>query len=459
MRLLPGFHKVRDSLPDEFVAAKDWRRRIATLAGAVLIGLAALGFAWAGDRAQHLFFVLQAARPWVNVVMTPMVFVAIALVTARYAPQTRGSGIPQVIAAARAPDSEESQALVSLKTAIAKVGLTVAGLFGGAAVGREGPTVQLAAALMVQVHKLLRVPLTAGVLIAGGAAGVAAAFNTPLAGIAFAIEELAVAYEQRVAVLVMGAVMISGLTAQGIAGDYVYFGELNGALEVKTVIIAAPLAGIGGGVLGGLFSRLLLAMRGKHGRWSAGITRRPLVTALVCGLVVGAIGWATGGATSGTGYGPTAMLLEGRRQRVLVRPGQVRQRARHLRQWHSGRDLRALAGDRSGLRRSADPAIRQPRGRPDRSDGDGRILHRRRPRAADCGDHSQRGDREQLCHPAAVRDRADRRLGRRAGVPRPALSQAGGGLPARSAARSGRAATPPIKRLGPPRTAGGILQI
>lgn len=311
MRLPTGWNSVRDSLPDEFVAARDWRRRIATLLGAILIGLAALGFAWAGDRAQHLFFVLQARAPWANVVVTPAIFVLIAILTVRFAPATRGSGIPQVIAAARQTETAASGILVSLKTAIAKVALTVVGLLGGAPVGREGPTVQLAAALMVQVHKLLRVPLTAGVLIAGGAAGVAAAFNTPLAGIAFAIEELAVAYEQRVAVLVMGAVMIAGLTAQGVAGEYVYFGQLEGTLHLSTVLVAAPLAGIGGGLLGGLFSRLFLALKVPGGQWAARLGTRPVRTALFCGLVVGAIGWATGGATSGTGYGPTALLLSG----------------------------------------------------------------------------------------------------------------------------------------------------
>ncbi len=311
MRFPANWTQVRESLPHTIVAAADWQRRAATLVGAVLIGLAALAFAWAGDRAQHLFFVMQAARPWTNLLVTPVMFVLIAGVTLRFAPETRGSGIPQVIAAARSPDDLGSGALVSLKAAFAKVGLTIAGLFGGAAVGREGPTVQLAAALMVQVHRIFRVPLTAGVLIAGGAAGVAAAFNTPLAGIAFAIEELAVAYEQRVALLVMGAVMIAGLTAQGIAGEYVYFGQLDGDVHLSTVLIAAPLAGVAGGMLGGLFSRTLLALRGPGGRWSRLFGKRPVVTALACGLVVGAIGWATGGATAGTGYGPTEMLLGG----------------------------------------------------------------------------------------------------------------------------------------------------
>ena len=152
------------------------------------------------------FCPLSTANPIVvHLVVTPLVFVLIGWLTVRYAPQSTGSGIPQVIAASHAPHSANSHRLVSIKVAIAKALLTFGGLFGGASVGREGPTVQLAAAIMLRVHRLFNVRITPGIYIAGGAAGVAAAFNTPLAGIAFAIEELAVAYEQRVAVLVMGA--------------------------------------------------------------------------------------------------------------------------------------------------------------------------------------------------------------------------------------------------------------
>ena len=312
MRLL---RNLRSRFPSDAAAKiarpEDWARRSATLAAAILIGLAALGFAWAGDWAQGMFQAQVTLRPWLHLVLTPLTFLVIAMLTYRLAPEARGSGIPQVIAASRQPGSVVADALVSLRAAIAKTVLTVAALFGGAPVGREGPTVQLSAAIMVQVNRLFRVNLTAGVYIAGGAAGVAAAFNTPLAGIAFAIEELAVAYEQRVAVLVMGAVMIAGLTSQGIAGSYVYFGAIKGSLPVATVLIAAPIAGLVGGMLGGLFARLLLALRGPGSHFAGLLKKRPLAVALACGAVVGVLGFATSGATSGTGYEPTRLLLEG----------------------------------------------------------------------------------------------------------------------------------------------------
>ncbi|WP_247710643.1 chloride channel protein [Qipengyuania aestuarii] len=312
MALLPRRPRFLDGkMPQELVSADDWKRRIAMLVSAVLIGLAALLFAELGDHAQALFSSVRSEHVWLPLVLTPATFLIVAALTRRFASEAGGSGIPQVMAASRDPMGPAARALMSLRAACAKIVLTVVALCGGASVGREGPTVQLAGSIMVQVHRLFRLRVTPGVIIAGGAAGVAAAFNTPLAGIAFAIEELATAYEQRVAVLVMGAVMIAGLTAQGLAGDYIYFGLLQGSLPLTTVLIAAPLAGLFGGVLGGLFSRLFLMLRGPEGRWSAVLGKRPLLTAALCGVVVGLLVFLTDGDAAGTGYEPTRALLEG----------------------------------------------------------------------------------------------------------------------------------------------------
>ncbi len=305
------FRRVGAALPEEVTEADVWRKRLAMLVSALLIGVFAVLFAWAGDYAQRTFAGIAGEQRYAPLILTPFLFVVIAALTRSLAPEARGSGIPQVIAASRHPDGPISMTLLSVRTGLAKLALSVGALFGGASVGREGPTVQLGAAVMVQVHRLFGAKLTPGVLIAGGAAGVAAAFNTPLAGIAFAIEELAVAYEQRVAVLVMGAVMVAGLTSQGIAGGYVYFGHVGHGLPLVSVLVAAPLAGVVGGALGGLFSRAFLALRGPDGRWKSTLGKRPLLTAFVCGLIVAVLGIATGGSTWGTGYEPTRELLAG----------------------------------------------------------------------------------------------------------------------------------------------------
>jgi len=310
---LTGFAK--DQLPaDSSERALDAlsvaRRRIATGIAAVLLGLFAIAFAKLGDLAQHVFHIFSAASPYGAILLTPFVFAGVVYVTQRWAPEARGSGIPQVIAASRDPQASADGPLISVKTAFAKLSMTLVMLSAGGSVGREGPTVQISAAIMVAVHKMLRVPITAGVLIAGGAAGVASAFNTPLAGVAFAIEELASAYEQKVAVLVMAAVMIAGLVSLGVAGDYIYFGAMRETLNLKAVLMVAPIAGITGGLLGGLFSRALLGFLKPKRTWLNALKRRPILMAAICGFVVAAVGILSSGATWGTGYETTRSLVE-----------------------------------------------------------------------------------------------------------------------------------------------------
>jgi len=286
------------------------RLRLAAVAGAILLALAATAFAMLGDMAQFLFLAAIGRAAWVEFVLPPLGFALCAWLTVRFWPEARGSGIPQVIAAVEHPTRGARAALVSLRTAMAKFWLTLGMLLAGGSVGREGPTVQISAAIMVAVHRLLRVPVGAGVLIAGGAAGVSAAFNTPLAGVSFAIEELASAYEQRVTMLVMSAVMVAGLVTLGISGDYVYFGAMQGSLSLRAVLIVAPLAGVLGGLAGGLFSLLLIAFARQELPVIKAMRARPVLLAFGCGAVVALCGWLTHNATWGTGYAMTRSLIE-----------------------------------------------------------------------------------------------------------------------------------------------------
>jgi len=291
-----------------------WKSRTAATGGAICVGLFAWGFARAADQSQHLFGRLVALWPWAPLVLTPLGFLLLVWSTRRFAPLARGSGIPQVIAAARQPGAADG--FVSLRTALFKVVATLLALLVGGSVGREGPTVQVGAALMVAFHRLLRMPVNAAVIIAGGAAGVAAAFNTPIAGVAFALEELAAAYEQRLTLLVMATVVIAGLIPLSLAGDYVYFGVVAGSMSALHALPAALLIGLVGGASGGLFSRVSLALL----KPTSFIGRRPLTSALALGLVVAVIGVASSNLTWGTGYDTARTLVEGGRQPFWFAP-------------------------------------------------------------------------------------------------------------------------------------------
>ena len=288
-------------------------------AGAILVGLVALLFAELANDVIAIFKGWVAKIWWLPLILTPLGVAAIAIATRRFTPEGKGSGIPQVIAATGKPE-DSLDTLISLRVGIAKLLMTAAGLLAGASVGREGPTVQVSAAVMARVHRLLRVPITSGVIIAGGAAGVAAAFNTPLAGVAFAIEELASSFEQRVALLVMSAILIAGIVSLGIAGDYVYFGSMPETLGLGRTLIVAPVAGVVGGLSGGLFARLVLALTYNRGRYLGPLTKRPLLWAILCGVAIAAIGIFTG-VTWGTGYAEAKAAVEGAHETLWFGPG------------------------------------------------------------------------------------------------------------------------------------------
>ena len=292
---------------------------MAAATGAVLVGLIALLFAEMANEAISIFKGWVARLWWLPFVLTPAGVAAIAIATRRFTPEGKGSGIPQVIAATENPE-RSLETLISLRVGIAKLLMTAAGLLAGASVGREGPTVQVSAAIMARVHRLFRVPITSGVIIAGGAAGVAAAFNTPLAGVAFAIEELANSFEQRVALLVMTAILIAGIVSLGIAGDYVYFGTMPETLSLGRTLVIAPVTGILGGLSGGLFARLVLAITYNRKRYLGPLANRPVLWSLLCGSGIALIGIYTG-VTWGTGYAEAKAAVEGVHETLWFGPG------------------------------------------------------------------------------------------------------------------------------------------
>ena len=106
--------------------------------------------------------------------------------TVRFFPGTAGSGIPQVMVALQEDvGAATRRRIVSLRLSLAKIVLTSAGLLGGLAIGREGPSVQVAAGVMMPCAALAAAQDRMdphALLVAGGAAGIAAAFNAPLAG-------------------------------------------------------------------------------------------------------------------------------------------------------------------------------------------------------------------------------------------------------------------------------------
>jgi H+/Cl- antiporter ClcA len=153
-----------------------------------------------------------------------------------------------------------------------------------------------------------------GLILAGAAAGVAAAFNTPLAGIVFAIEEMGRAFEQRNAGLVLIAVILAGIASLGLVGNYSYFGSTSSMLIVTIDWVGVLICGVAGGLGGALFAKLVLKGSSALQAWVAIQRRsRALWLAGLCGLIVALCGLASHGATYGTSYEAARQAVEGGR--------------------------------------------------------------------------------------------------------------------------------------------------
>jgi len=288
-----------------------WQRRSIFWIGGLLIGLATVAFAFAADYAQHLFRLVNHAYPYAPLVMTPAGLALSFWITRRYFQNSQGSGIPQAIAARHLADEDERSRLLSLRIAIGKILLTVFALGVGASVGREGPSVQVGASIMHALGKG-RFRRHQGLVLAGAAAGIAAAFNTPLAGLVFGIEEMSRSFEHRMSGFVLGAIIAAGLVSLFFLGDYVYFGQTAVKMSGYRDIPAVFICGIAGGLLGGLFSRILLyVLGGPAGRLGNFIRLHPIVFAALCGLGTAICGILSGGTTYATGYDEARTILQG----------------------------------------------------------------------------------------------------------------------------------------------------
>ncbi|RXH21886.1 chloride channel protein [Bradyrhizobium nanningense] len=287
-----------------------WQRRAIFLLGGIGVGATAVALAQLADLAQHAFALLLAKSRYAVLAVTPLGFVLSAYLTIRLFPNAQGSGIPQAIAARHLTDQSARESLVSIRIAIGKTILTLLGLLCGGSVGREGPTVQVGASIMFALGRVSprRQP---GLILAGAAAGVAAAFNTPLAGIVFGIEEMSRAFETRTSSLIIAAVIAAGLTSLALAGNYAYFGSSAMSLARGTDWLAVPLCGVAGGLAGGLFSRIVIAMaRGFKNPLGYAIKDHPLWFAFACGIAVAICGLVSGDTIYGTGYVQVKTALE-----------------------------------------------------------------------------------------------------------------------------------------------------
>ena len=280
-----------------------WRTNMVFWGGAILVGLVAAVFALMADQADHLFRKIIAYNEYLPLIITPAGFVLTVYLTRKIFSGAEGSGIPQTLIALADPGSSMSNRLLSIRIVVGKVLMAVLALCSGASLGREGPTVHLGAAILHSLGKYAHLPTRyyeRGLILTGGGAGIAAAFNTPLAGIIFAIEEMARSYDRRNSGMMLVGVVLAGMTAIVVhQSNYSYYGTAPAELDFSWVWLGVVVCGVVGGLFGGLFSQVLII---GSKRLRPYMQTHWVVIALVCGISVAALSILSNGTANGTGY-------------------------------------------------------------------------------------------------------------------------------------------------------------
>jgi len=294
------------------LSVNKWKVRLVLWGSAIFLGLIAALFALGSHHSDKLYHQLYQEHPLIAYVLPPLGLTLIAWLTRRFFQGSEGSGIPQAIAALSMKSHKMRSKVLSLKVAFAKIFLTCLGLLSGASIGREGPTVHVGASIMYSLRKFIPNlrgrDMTRVLILAGGAAGISAAFNTPLAGIIFAIEEMSRSFEERKSGTLLIAVVLAGVTALAVLGEYTYFGTSTESITFSQAWIAVIACGVAGGLLGGLFSSSLIYSTRQIATY---LSAYPIRIAFFCGLVLSLLGFLSNGQTFGTGYLEAKNLVDG----------------------------------------------------------------------------------------------------------------------------------------------------
>jgi len=262
--------------------------------GSLLTGLVAVFFTKLFMLTEESSSYVFHHAAWAFFIITPLCFILAWQLVKRVAPYSRGSGIPQVMASIELATPKYNSLvdkLLNLKIIFVKIISTLIMAFGGGIVGREGPMIQIAGSIFRKINQSLPAwwPKISkrNMIKAGAAAGLAAAFNTPLGGVVFAVEELTKTHISYFKTALFTAVIIAGLTAQGFLGPYLYLGypDVNNLSPwiFFTVILVAIVAGLAGS---GMSKIILLIFR-----WKAELKNGffQYVYAIVCALIIATV--------------------------------------------------------------------------------------------------------------------------------------------------------------------------
>lgn len=288
---------------------------VALIAG-LLCGLAAVSFhlaiIWAENKLiQHAVAASGKAWIWWTILIPTAGGLVSGAILQYVVPGARGSGVPQVKVAYAVRGGR-----IPFREAIGKFVVGVLQIGSGSSLGREGPTVQICAGVASTLGRaaaLSRESLRR-LLPVGAAAGIAAAFNAPIAAVTFTIEEVVGDLDQAVLAWIVVAAAVAAAVERSILGEHPVFTiARNYGLDHASSLISYAALGVAAAVVSLVFTESLLGLRQRFQRMTIiPAWMQPGVGGLITGiLAVVALGWLNKQGITGGGYNTLSEALSG----------------------------------------------------------------------------------------------------------------------------------------------------
>ncbi len=278
----------------------------------IVAGFASALFALATDKAYEWCMFVYHKIGYFVLLSTPLMFMLIVFLFKKYFSYAGGSGLPQGYAL-DVFDEDVLHSTYSIRTMIGKVILTIGSILSGASLGREGPTIQICASVFA-MFKNISLERKKLLIRIGSGVGVATAFNAPLGGIFFAIEEYIKHSDHKMNLLLLLGIAIAGYCSVLIGGNYSYMGYVKivvTTFSYKNMLVAI-MAGVICGLGGALFTWLMVLVSvDKGSAFSKWRSRHYLLAAGMFGFIVALLGVFTGGISFGNGALTTKDLITG----------------------------------------------------------------------------------------------------------------------------------------------------
>lgn len=224
----------------------------------VVIGIVGVAFRVATDKLSYLLYGgYYTKEHWYEWLYLPLICTSGGLlagyITQKYAPDAAGSGIQQVKYALNTEG-----VVIKLRTIIVKFFGAIIAIASGLSLGREGPTIQIGAGLGSKISNLLGGQHRKRSIASGAGAGLAAAFNTPIAGVLFVIEELDRDFSSiSLGPAIVGSVC-AAVTCRLLYGDFFTFQFQSSGGTGFAMMPLYIVLGVITGVLGMFFQKSLL---------------------------------------------------------------------------------------------------------------------------------------------------------------------------------------------------------